>query len=106
MSPETFYKMMLDKAKKEGKNYGIFSPPTEAHDGLSILIDHFLGSDWYSMNPIHREQINTEAINEILEKYPGKIERKKMKNNMLIDIGLTMLIVIILLYFIIRFIES
>lgn len=54
------------------KDYGIFLPPTNAQEGLNILINHFLGENWYSVNPISQEQINTEAIYLILRKYPEK----------------------------------
>lgn len=67
MSPEEFEKIIYDKAEKD---YGIFPPPTDPQLGLDILIHHFLGDDWYSVNPIHCTQINTEAIYEILRKYP------------------------------------
>lgn len=41
---------------------------------MDILIEHFLG-DYYSVNPIGREQYNTEAICMILGQYPGKKEK-------------------------------
>jgi hypothetical protein len=60
----------------DDKDYGIIAPPTDPQLGLSILIRHFLGDDWYSMNPIHITQINTEAICEILDKYPNGQQKK------------------------------
>jgi hypothetical protein len=54
------------------KDYGIFPPPTEAQEGLNVLIKHFLGEDWYTANPINQEQANTEAIYQILSKYPNR----------------------------------
>lgn len=63
----------IEKFKKKLNNneYGIFLPPTSDKEGLDILIEHFLG-DYYSVNPISREQFNTEAICMILEKYQKK----------------------------------
>ncbi len=60
--------------EKHGDKYGLMPPPTTDKEGLDILIDHFLG-DYYSVNPISREQFNTEAICRILEQYPGKKEK-------------------------------
>lgn len=65
----------LDKVyEKHGYEYGIIAPPTTDREGMDILIEHFLG-DYYSVNPIGREQYNTEAICMILGQYPGKKEK-------------------------------
>lgn len=53
------------------KDYGICPPPTPAQEGLDVLIEHFLGKDWYVVLPLGAEQVNTEAIYEILKKYPN-----------------------------------
>jgi hypothetical protein len=67
MKPNEF----IDKINKDSKfDYGIFSPPTKAQDGLNILIEHFLGKEWYTVNPISQEQVNTEVIYDILRLYP------------------------------------
>lgn len=47
------------------KNYGIFPPPMKAQTAIDELCRYFLGEDWYSMNPISKEQINTEIVYEI-----------------------------------------
>jgi hypothetical protein len=67
VNAERFKKMVLENADFD---YGIFSPPTKAQEGLTILINHFLGDNWYSVNPVSQEQVNTEAIYEILWSYP------------------------------------
>ena len=67
MEAERFAKMVLENADF---NYGIFPPPTKAQEGLTVLIKHFLGDDWHTVNPVSQEQVNTEAIYEILRKYP------------------------------------
>lgn len=74
MTAREFVKNQIDKSNWPKDD--IFPPPTEAQEGLYTLIHHFLGDDWYCVNPIHTTQINTEAIAEILIKYPGKKERK------------------------------
>lgn len=63
---------------KQDKDYGLCAPPTNAQDGLNTLMNHFLGEDWYTTCSMHNEQVNTEAIYEILKRYPkGKIRRIK-----------------------------
>lgn len=71
MKAEEFSNIMYEK---HGDKYGILPPPISDKEGLDILIKHFLG-DYYSVNPISREQFNTEAIFRILEKYPGYEEK-------------------------------
>ena len=79
MKAEEFAKMTYENAKHD---YGIFAPPTEPQDGLNILIDHFLGKDWYTANPVGQKQVNTEAIYDILRlntrKRPLKIVIKDL----------------------------
>lgn len=59
--------IMTDEDKKN-----IFVPPLEPQIALNILIEHFLGKDWYTPNPIGVKQVNTEAVYEILGRYPKK----------------------------------
>ena len=47
------------------KDYGIFPPPMNAQVALNELCEYFLGKDWYSVNPLGAEQINTEIVYEI-----------------------------------------
>lgn len=70
MEPKEFQDMIYKKANKD---YGICPPPMEAQFGLNILIDHFLGEEWHVAMPIGVEQVNTEAINEILKRFPTKM---------------------------------
>lgn len=57
----------------DGKDYGIFAPPMNARVALIELCHHFLGEDWYSVNPVSQEQINTEIVYEIERKYVKKV---------------------------------
>lgn len=75
--------MDKDEFKKSLKNkgdYGLFPPPTNAQEGLRILMKHFLGNDWYVVDPLCNEQVNTVAIYEILERYPSGKFRRVCKN--------------------------
>lgn len=69
INAEEFIKYELEKSDKD---YGLCPPPTNAQEGLDILIKHFLGDDWCSLLPVSQEQVNTEAIYEILYKYSKK----------------------------------
>ena len=74
-------------------------PPLEAQEGLNILIDHFLGKDWYVVMPIGTKQVNTEAVYEILRSYPEKKRVRRFfqklfcrhdwveTDSMLVDVG-------------------
>ena len=64
--------------------YDICTPPTSAQECMNVLIDHFLGPDWYEnvlidhflgpdwydIWPETQEQVNTLAVCEILSKHP------------------------------------
>ena len=74
MNAEDFAKSAYEN---KDKDYGICPPPTDAKAGMEILIDHFLGEDWHVGFPLSSEQVNTEAIYQILKQYPenGKIRK-------------------------------
>lgn len=57
---------------KKAKDDNIFPNPTNAQEGLNILIKHFLGKDWRIDESLPNDQVNTIAIYEILYKYKNK----------------------------------
>lgn len=59
----------------DGKDYGIFPPPMNAQVAVDELCRYLLGDDWYSVNPLCSEQINTEIVYEIECKYKNCKER-------------------------------
>lgn len=65
MKPEEFLEIVNGQSTCE---YGLCPPPIKAEQGLAILIDHFLGENWYSSLPMSSEQVYTEAVFKILEK--------------------------------------
>lgn len=65
MKPEEFLDIVYNESKED---YGLMPPPITAERGLNILIDHFLGKDWYVVDAVGTEQVYTEAIYAILEK--------------------------------------
>ena len=62
--------------RDEEYDCGIFAPPMTDTEALSFLCDYLLGEDWYSPNPISKEQINTEMVQEILRKYSKKYQKE------------------------------
>lgn len=61
----------------DGKDYGMFAPPMDAQVALNELCHHLLGEDWYSVNPVSQEQINTEIVYEIERKYVKRVPSRK-----------------------------
>jgi hypothetical protein len=61
-----------EKQKRHHGSYGIFLPPTTNEEALEALTEHFLGSDWYSFNPVSKEQVTTEIVALIIEKTQPK----------------------------------
>jgi hypothetical protein len=53
----------------EEKDCGIFAPPMDPQIALDELARHLLGEDWYSVNPVSKNQINTEIVYEIERRY-------------------------------------
>ena len=60
------------------KKDNMFPPPLDAQLALQFLKDYLLGEDWYVVNPLGQEQINSEMVAEILNKYSKKY-RKEVK---------------------------
>lgn len=84
MTPERFFE---EAKKKDGHDYGMLPPPTTAKDALNVLINHFLGENWYVEMPMGVEQIYTEAVYEILEKYPERRPFSETCRRMLEKLG-------------------
>jgi len=63
MDAENFRVALLES---DPVDYGLCPPPLDAQKGLDVLIEHFLGSDWYTAMPLCTEQVNAEAVYSIL----------------------------------------
>ena len=70
-------KFITDLQKESEKDYGLCPPPIEAQKGLNILINHLLGDDWHVVLSMPTEQVNTEAIYQILEHFPKRSRSSK-----------------------------
>lgn len=58
----------LFKLCKEG-DYGICPPPMDAQTALNEISKHLLGENWCVNIPISQEQVNTEIVFAIEERY-------------------------------------
>lgn len=66
----------FDEWINEQDDYGIFSPPMDAETALDFLRRYLLGENWYSPNPIHSKQINTEIVYLILRRYSKRYNKE------------------------------
>ena len=58
------------------------SPNTVSnHDIAKILLNHFLGNDWYVSDPLSADQINAIALDKILSRYTGARKQSKIDIN-------------------------
>ena len=82
MKTEEFLKIVDEH--NNGQSYGLCPQPFPADKGLNILIEHFLGKDWYTALSMSSEQVYTEAIADILDKTQPKsfFERLLKENNL------------------------
>jgi hypothetical protein len=48
---------------------GMIQPPMNAQDALDELARHLLGSGYYIVNPVNKEQANTQIVYDIEMKY-------------------------------------
>lgn len=76
MTIEKFLDFLEKEIMTEEDKENIFIPPLEPQIVLNILKDHFLGEDWYTVNPVGVKQVNTEMVYNILEKYPRPCKKK------------------------------
>lgn len=68
MTGEEFYRKRMEETNWPMDD--LCDPPTDQRMAIHILIDHFLGEDWYVVMPEHDDQVITVAVAEILNKYP------------------------------------
>jgi len=81
---KTFTEHINEEDNKPNQKSNLFNPPTTDSDALYFLKDYLLGENWYDVNPVSNDQINTQMVHEILMKYSRKYrkERKKFKKEL------------------------
>ena len=70
---EKFFEILKDDS------YGICPAPTEAQLALYILCDYLLGENFYVAMPLRVEQVNTEIVYTILDRYSREFRKDKKK---------------------------
>ena len=66
---------------KNWQKDNMFPPPLNGNCAIDFLANYLLGENWYSVNPISADQINTEIVHEILYKYSKKYRKEFRQRN-------------------------
>lgn len=77
MTTKEFNDILLQKKIETHDEDNIFPPETSDREGMRILIHHFLGDHWYVCYNPSPGQVNSEAIMDILAKYPHAQQEKE-----------------------------
>lgn len=85
MTTTEFEEIIKKKEIELHNEDNIFPVPTSDYEAFTILRNHFLGEKWYVVNPISHEQCNTEAVYEILQKYPNGEQKKERRRKKIAD---------------------
>lgn len=85
MTTKEFNDILVQKKIALHDEENIYPPPTSDFDGLQILISHFLGDEWYVVDPLSNGQVNSIAIMEILAKYPNGEQKKERRRKKVAD---------------------
>lgn len=62
---------------KEWDKDNMCPPPLNAQLAIDFLKEYLLGENWYSTMLTNSEQINTEIVHEILNKYSRKYRKER-----------------------------
>lgn len=74
MINNSFLKWLKKENEKDKEN--MMPVSLNAQLAISFLKDYLLGQDWYFPSPVSAEQINTEIVYEILEKYSKEFKKE------------------------------
>jgi hypothetical protein len=99
--------LLTIKENKEAydKSYGVthnpddrfYTPSLPAQDAVDLLCSHFLGEDWYEVDPLGSEQVNAIIVDEILQAYPNPVKKRKIIEK--IQEALLLVLVVVLIGF-------
>ena len=74
MINNSFLKWLKKENEKDKEN--MMPVSLNAQLAISFLKDYLLGQDWYFPSPASAEQVNTEIVYEILEKYSKEFKKE------------------------------
>ena len=55
-------------------------PPMDAQVAINFLSDYLIGENWYVALPLSQEQVNTEIVNKILDKFSSRFWKEEDKH--------------------------
>lgn len=75
MTGKDFYQEALKREKWDAED--ICDPPTDPRYAVHVLIEHFLGKDYYVVMPENDDQVITAAVADILDLYSVSVFGKE-----------------------------
>lgn len=78
MTINEYESYLKEEATKMGIDLKTTPATLNAQKAVYILERHFLGENWYIVDPVNNEQGNAIAVREILKAFPQK--RDKIRN--------------------------
>lgn len=77
MTGKDFYQEALKREKWDAED--ICDPPTDPRYAVHVLIEHFLGKDYYVVMPENDDQVITAAVADILDLYSVSVFGKRVR---------------------------
>lgn len=77
MTVKEFHEYLEANVMTEEDRDNVFPPALDAQIAVHLLKDHFLGEDWYCVDPICNAQVNTVIVYEILRRFPRSKDKMK-----------------------------
>lgn len=57
-------------------NYGIFNSPMSDKECIQLITNYLLGENWYVTSPVSHDQVNTERVFQILNRYSRRFKKE------------------------------
>ena len=57
----------------------IFCPSMKAEEFVEFIKDYLLNEDWYTVNSVSTEQVYTEILIDVLDRYSKKYKKEKRR---------------------------
>ena len=77
-SRDETWRRLLKLADKDIRNKNFNGPPViDGQTAFNELVEHFLGKDWYVVDPLSTEQVNLQALFEIERVYKKWVKKGK-----------------------------
>lgn len=60
---------IIENARLQHGDCGILAPPLSSDEAMRLLVKYLLGDNWYVAYSCGQEQVNTEIVISIIQKY-------------------------------------